>query len=114
MGQQKMKAMPSLERWAKPFRFSELIKGDLFEMTKNLELFTNIFRELEAHYVDEISPDKLVTTGIDAMLNSLDPYTNFIPEEDLSSYKLQTTGKLSALVDVDLCNDTIIMKRDGL
>ena len=69
------------------------IKSDLFEMTKNLELFTNIFRELEAHYVDEISPDKLVTTGIDAMLNSLDPYTNFISEEDMSSYRLQTTGK---------------------
>ncbi|MGB1204057.1 MAG: S41 family peptidase [Chitinophagales bacterium] len=69
------------------------MKSDLFEMTKNLELFTNIFRELEAHYVDEISPDKLVTTGIDAMLNSLDPYTNFISESDMSSYRLQTTGK---------------------
>ena len=64
------------------------IKSDLFEMTKNLELFTNIFRELEAHYVDEISPEKLVTTGIDSMLSSLDPYTNFISEEDMSSYRL--------------------------
>ena len=69
------------------------IKSDLFEMTKNLELFTNIFRELEAHYVDEISPEKLVTTGIDSMLSSLDTYTNFISEEDMSSYRLQTTGK---------------------
>ncbi len=71
--------------------------NNYFEITKNLELFVNMLSELNANYVDDIDPEKLIRTGIDAMLESLDPYTNFIPEEDLSSYKLQTTGKYGGI-----------------
>ncbi len=69
------------------------VKSNLFEITKNLEVFVNVFRELNAYYVDDIDPDKFVRSGIDAMLGSLDPYTSFISEEDMAGYKMQTTGK---------------------
>lgn len=68
-----------------------------FELTKNLELFVQMFQLLEDLYVDEIEPNKLVRTGIDAMLKSLDPYTSYISEEDLEGYRLQTTGRYGGI-----------------
>ena len=68
-------------------------KNDYFEISKNLEIFTNIVKEINASYVDEIDPNKFIRSGIDGMMNSLDPYTDFIPEEDLDSYKMTTTGR---------------------
>ena len=47
----------------------------LFEIAKNLEIFTNVYKQLNTHYVDDIEPNQLMRTGIDAMMNSLDPYT---------------------------------------
>lgn len=73
------------------------VNSSYFEVTKNLELFANIFKELDAMYVDQIEPNDLVRTGIDAMLGSLDPYTSFISEEDMAGYKLQTTGKYGGI-----------------
>src|SRR5690554_7376407 len=52
-----------------------------FEIVKNLDIFYSLFRELNSYYVDETDPEKLITTGIEAMLESLDPYTTYIPEE---------------------------------
>lgn len=63
-----------------------------FEISKNLEIFTSLFKELNEYYVDEIDPNELMRVGIDAMLESLDPYTNFIAKADLDEYQLQTTG----------------------
>jgi len=60
----------------------------LFEISKNIELFINTFKELNANYVDEIDPGKLMRTGIDAMVGSLDPYTNYISESQVESYRL--------------------------
>lgn len=68
-------------------------KNDYFEISKNLEIFTNIVKEINASYVDEIDPNKFIRSGIDGMMNSLDPYTDFIPEENLDSYKMTTTGR---------------------
>ncbi|HNL06044.1 MAG TPA: S41 family peptidase [Chitinophagales bacterium] len=68
-------------------------KDDQFEIIKNLEIFTNIMKELNASYVDPISPSKLIRTGIDGMTGSLDPYTDFIDEENIESYKMTTTGR---------------------
>lgn len=68
-----------------------------FEFSKNLELFTTLFKELDTYYVDPIEPGELVKTGIDEMLNKLDPYTNFITEADIEDYEFQTTGKYGGI-----------------
>lgn len=64
-----------------------------FEMIKNLEIFTDLYMELNTHYVDEIDPGRLMRTGIDAMVGSLDPYTNYISESDIEGYRFQVEGK---------------------
>src|ERR1044071_530216 len=68
-----------------------------FEISKNLDIFTTIFKELNTFYVDPIEPGKLVITGIDAMLEELDPYTNYITESDIEEYEFQTTGKYGGI-----------------
>jgi carboxyl-terminal processing protease len=68
-----------------------------FEISKNLEVFTTLFKELNTYYVDPIQPGKIVKTGIDAMLEELDPYTNYITEEDIEDYKFMTTGKYGGI-----------------
>ncbi len=64
-----------------------------FEITKNIELFANIYKELNYYYVDDIEPGKLMKVGIDAMLNSLDPYTNYFSEAQVENYRFMTEGK---------------------
>lgn len=64
-----------------------------FEITKNIELFANLYKELNYYYVDDIEPGRLMRTGIDAMLNSLDPYTNYFSEAQVESYRFITEGK---------------------
>ncbi len=68
-----------------------------FEIVKNLDIFYSLFRELNLFYVDESDPEKLIETGIDAMLNSLDPYTTFISESELDNFNLMTTGKYGGI-----------------
>ncbi|MDH5609745.1 MAG: peptidase S41, partial [Cyclobacteriaceae bacterium] len=73
-----------------------------FQIVKNLDIFVTLFKEVNAYYVDEINPADLMKTGIDAMLKSLDPYTNYIPEDDIEEYRTMTTGEyggIGALVD---------------
>ncbi len=64
-----------------------------FEIAKNLDIYATLYRELNKNYVDEISPGELMVTGIEAMLESLDPYTVFIPESEVEDYKFITTGQ---------------------
>ena len=64
-----------------------------FEISKNLDIFATLFKELNKNYVDEISPGELVESGIEAMLKELDPYTVFIPESEVEDYKFITTGQ---------------------
>ncbi len=63
-----------------------------FELSKNIEIFTSVYRELNTYYVDEIEPGEIMKKGIDAMLKSLDPYTIFYPESDIEDARVQTTG----------------------
>ena len=84
--------------------FSYSFVDNDFEIAKNLDIFATLYRELNYNYVDETKPGELVTTAIDAMLESLDPYTTFIPESDLEDYKLMTTGQyggIGALIHKD-------------
>jgi len=68
-----------------------------FELSKNMEVFANIFKELNTYYVDPIEPGKLTKVGIDAMLSDLDPYTNYITESDIEEYEFMTTGKYGGI-----------------
>src|ERR1700742_2106027 len=67
------------------------------EISKNLDIYTNLFKELNTYYVDPIEPGKLVKTGVDAMLEDLDPYTNYITEADIEDYRFMTTGKYGGI-----------------
>jgi carboxyl-terminal processing protease len=68
-----------------------------FEVLKNLDIYSNLIKELNAEYVDEIQPGELTKSAIDAMLESLDPYTNFIPESEVEDYKFITTGQYGGI-----------------
>jgi carboxyl-terminal processing protease len=64
-----------------------------FKLTKNIDIYISLFRELNAFYVDEIDPEKLVTRSITSMLATLDPYTVYYPEEETGDLDFLTTGK---------------------
>jgi carboxyl-terminal processing protease len=68
-----------------------------FEIAKNLDIFATLFKEVNALYVDEVNPNRAIKTGIDAMLASLDPYTNYIPEDDIEDFRTQSTGQYGGI-----------------
>jgi carboxyl-terminal processing protease len=68
-----------------------------FEIAKNLDIFATLFKEVNALYVEEVNPNKLVRTGIDAMLGSLDPYTNYIPEDEVEDFRTVNTGQYGGI-----------------
>jgi carboxyl-terminal processing protease len=67
--------------------------GDPFEIAKNIEIYVNMYKELNTYYAEELDPGALMTTGIEAMLASLDPYTNYLKESDIEGYRFLTEGK---------------------
>jgi carboxyl-terminal processing protease len=77
-----------------------------FDIAKNLDIFATLFKEVNKSYVDEVTPAKLVRIGIDAMLKSLDPYTNYIPEDDIEDFRTMTTGQYGGI-------GAVIGKRNG-
>mgnify|MGYP000883530993 CR=1 FL=1 len=70
---------------------------DYFEISKNLDIFNSVYRELNVSYVDGTQPGKLMKTGIDAMLGSLDPYTVYYAENDIEDYRFMTTGEYAGI-----------------
>ncbi len=70
---------------------------DYFEISKNLDIFNTLYRELNVSYVDETKPGQLMKTGIDAMLNSLDPYTIYYPENEIEDYRFMMTGEYGGI-----------------
>ncbi len=76
---------------------SPFVTGNYFEITKNIELFANTFKELNTQYVDELDPGKLMKTGIDAMMKSLDPYTNYYSESQVEGFRYITEGKYNGI-----------------
>lgn len=71
-----------------------------FNIIKNLDVFYSLFRELNLFYVDETDPEKLIESGIKSMLESLDPYTVYIPESDMDDFNFMTTGKYGGIGSV--------------
>lgn len=83
---------------------------DYFEISKNLDIFNAVYRELNIRYVDGTRPGQLMKTGIDAMLNSLDPYTNYYPETDIEEYRMILTGEYGGIgAKVEDINGKIII-----
>ncbi len=68
-----------------------------FEISKNLDIYASLYKELNTYYVDEVQPSDLMRQGIDGMLNSLDPYTSYISEAEIEGYRMQTTGKYGGI-----------------
>ena len=78
-----------------------------FEISKNLDIFITLFKELNLYYVDDTQPGNLMEKGIDGMLESLDPYTTYIPETDIEDYRFMTTGQYGGI-------GAMIRKKDSL
>jgi len=68
-----------------------------FEISKNLDIFTTLYRELNIFYVDETDPGDLMKKAIDSMLESLDPYTTYIPESEMEDFRFMTTGQYGGI-----------------
>lgn len=68
-----------------------------FKIAKNLDIFFSLFRELNTFYVDDFDPDKLIKSGIDNMLKTLDPYTVYFPESEADEFTIMTTGKYGGI-----------------
>ena len=68
-----------------------------FDIAKSLDIFATLVKEVNANYVDEVDPKKLIDTGINGMLQQLDPYTDYIPKEDMEAFSIQTTGEYAGI-----------------
>ena len=87
---------------------SKAQQGDhIFDVAKHLEIFNTLYRELDLFYVDSLDAHRSILIGIDAMLEDLDPYTEYYSEEDMGDLKLMTTGKYGGIGSI------IRMKKDS-
>lgn len=68
-----------------------------FDIAKSLDIFATLFKEVNTYYVDEVEPQKLIRKGIDGMLESLDPYTDYIPEDEIENFRITTTGQYGGI-----------------
>ncbi|SFB69494.1 carboxyl-terminal processing protease [Flagellimonas taeanensis] len=72
-------------------------KSDFFEIAKQIEIFTTLFKELNMNYVDETNPAELMDSAIKNMLDELDPYTRFLNEQDVEAFKINNSGEYSGI-----------------
>lgn len=97
--------------------FSYTDPGDrYFAIVKNLDIFATLYKEVNTYYVDEVNPNDLMKVGIDAMLYSLDPYTNYIPEDQIEDFRTMTTGEyggIGAMVGKRNGFNTVLMPYEG-
>ncbi len=70
---------------------------EYFEIAKNISIFNDVYKNINTYFVDETQPGQLMKTGIDAMLRSLDPYTNYIPESNIEDYRMMQTGQYGGI-----------------
>ena len=70
---------------------------DYFEISKNLRIIASVYEKLNSNYVDELLPGKIMKTGINAMLKSLDPYTVYISESEIEDFRFATTGEYGGI-----------------
>ncbi len=77
--------------------YTQAQNDKMYEISKNLEIFITVYKELNTNFVDELDPGTLMRTGIDAMTNSLDPYTNYISESQIASYQIYDDEKYQGI-----------------
>jgi carboxyl-terminal processing protease len=70
---------------------------DYFEISKNLDIFASVYKEVNTSYVDEVKPGELIRAAVDGMLKSLDPYTNFYSEAQAEDYQYEVTGTYAGI-----------------
>jgi len=86
-------------------------KDDFFEIAKQIEIFTTLFKELNKNYVDETNPGDLMDKSIKGMLASLDPYTVYFNEQDVVKFKINNTGEYTGIgAVITRKNDKLIIK----
>ncbi|MCD8317708.1 MAG: S41 family peptidase [Paraprevotella sp.] len=88
--------MGLLAAWAIPSSAQEDSNHN-FEISKNLEIFNDIYKQLDLFYVDTLSADTVIEWGIDAMLRQVDPFTEYYPEDNMDQLKEMTTGKYAGI-----------------
>lgn len=96
--------------------FSFKTDDRFFEIARNLDIYATLFKELNLYYVDEVNPNRMVKTSIDAMLKALDPYTNFFAEDEIEDYMTMTTGRyngIGALIGQRQGKSIVLMVYDG-
>lgn len=85
-------------------------KNDFFEIAKQIEIFTTLFKELNMNYVDDTNPGDLMDTAIKSMLADLDPYTNFMNEQDVEAARINNTGDYTGIgARIKTLNDKLIV-----
>ena len=72
-------------------------KEDFFEISKQIEIFTTLFKTINQNYVDETNPAELMDKAIKSMLADLDPYTNYFNEQDVIKFKINNTGEYTGI-----------------
>ena len=72
-------------------------KDDFFEISKQIEIFTTLFKTINQNYVDEVNPAELMDKAIKSMLADLDPYTNYFNEQDVVKFKINNTGEYTGI-----------------
>lgn len=90
--------------------------NNYFEIAKNLDIFATLYKEVNKYYVDDVNPNEVIKVGIDAMLSSLDPYTNYIPEDQIENFRTMTTGEyggIGAIVGKRNNKNTVLMSYEG-
>ncbi|WP_317170510.1 S41 family peptidase [Flammeovirga aprica] len=81
-----------------------------------MKIFAQLYQEVNTYYVDDVNPSEMMTTGIEAMLATLDPYTNYIPEDKIEDYRTMTTGEyggLGVVVGNRNGNITVLLPNEG-
>lgn len=92
--------------------FTDDTEDRYFHIARNLDIFATLFKEVNTYYVDDVEPTELMNAGIEAMLKSLDPYTNYIPEDKIEDYRFMTTGQYGGIGSIIGYRDkkTMILK----
>jgi len=72
-------------------------KSDFFEVAKQIELYTSIFKELNMHYIDEVNPTQMTSDAVNNMLKNLDPYTRYYDEQGVEDFKIKSRGEYGGI-----------------
>lgn len=101
--------LTSATTYSVSYYFNAKDDDNYFEITKNLRTMSSVYNVINTYYVDEPQPGKIMKTGIDAMLRSLDPYTVYIPESKIEDYRYMTTGQYGGIGSLIQQKDDYIM-----